>query len=128
MNLFFEPLDENLEVFPLLEVTQVFEVDMEAGMCLFVPAWWWVQSYTDDSEVLMTEMEFELHSQFFDLIKTGIDKEMILSMDNDFHSTHSRISQFEKSKKAKDNAHKKPFNSHVIKHLNIEKQEEKEQS
>lgn len=126
MNLFFEPLDENLEVFPLLEVTQVFEVDMEAGMCLFVPAWWWVQSYTDDSEVLMTEMEFELHSQFFDLIKTGIDKEMILSMDNDFHSTHSRISQFEKSKKAKENAHKKHSSNSHLGHL--EKHEEKKQS
>jgi len=126
VNLFFEPLDENLEVFPLLEVTQVFEVDMEAGMCLFVPAWWWVQSYTDDSEVLMTEMEFELHSQFFDLIKTGIDKEMILSMDNDFHSTHSRISQFEKSKNAKENAHKKHSSNSHLGHL--EKHEEKKQS
>ena len=62
VNLFYEPLDELLGAFPLLEVTQVFQTSLNAGDCLFVPAWWWVQSGTEQGESIVLEMEFEVHS------------------------------------------------------------------
>lgn len=104
IDLFYDPLDENLEVFPLLEVMQVFEVVLAPGMCLFVPAWWWAQSRTDDGETMMTEMEFEVHSQFFDLINSGIEKEMILSQENDYQQAQERVKKQEDEKhmKARD--------------------------
>jgi len=32
----------NLETFPLLMEIQVFEVNLTAGQCVFIPAWWWL--------------------------------------------------------------------------------------
>ena len=82
VNLFYEPLDELLGAFPLLEVAQVYETNVKAGDCLFVPAWWWLQGGTEQDETIMVEMEFEVHSQFYELINTGFDKEMILNSEN----------------------------------------------
>lgn len=42
VDLFHDPVAENLDVFPLLNQTQIYHVDLEAGQCLFIPAHWWV--------------------------------------------------------------------------------------
>lgn len=91
VNLFYDPLDELLGAFPLLEVAQVFQTTVTAGDCLFVPAWWWVQSSTEKEETMMLEMEFEVHSQFYDLINSGFEKEMILHSENTLKESQARI-------------------------------------
>mmetsp|Transcript_10933 Transcript_10933/g.18275 ORF Transcript_10933/g.18275 Transcript_10933/m.18275 type:complete len:127 (-) Transcript_10933:415-795(-) len=45
VDLFHESIYDNFETFPLLREAQVIEVTLkEPGECLFIPAWWWVQS------------------------------------------------------------------------------------
>jgi len=44
VDLFHVSFKENIESFPLLKEVQMWEFFLEAGDCVFIPAWWWVQS------------------------------------------------------------------------------------
>ena len=46
VDLFHEPKSDNIKRFPLLKQAQVHDVTLKKGDCLFIPAWWWVQSKT----------------------------------------------------------------------------------
>ena len=63
------------------------------GQCLFVPAWWWVQGRTESEDTMITEMEFEIHSVYFNQINTGIEKELILIQENDLHGSTNRANK-----------------------------------
>lgn len=64
----------NIETFPLLLETQVLEVALTPGQCLFVPAWWWLQVHAlGEDDALVVDMEFEPHSQLYNLINKGIE-------------------------------------------------------
>jgi hypothetical protein len=55
VDLFHEPLHEIIDRFPLLQMVHINEVHLSAGQCLFVPAWWWVQTNTPhDGESIYT--------------------------------------------------------------------------
>lgn len=55
VDLFHKPFDENVLTFPLLRELQMNEVDLKAGDCLFVPAWWWIQRRTIRGKSYSTE-------------------------------------------------------------------------
>ena len=42
VDLFYENVTDNLLTFPLLKETPVYEVTLNKGECLFIPAWWWM--------------------------------------------------------------------------------------
>jgi len=91
VDLFYEQTLKNFELFPLLQLTQVFEVNMTAGNCMFVPSFWWIQSYTPEGkESIMTVMEFEKHSLQYELVNKGIDSEIILNDINSYHASRER--------------------------------------
>ena len=50
VDLFYPNMTENLETFPLLNSTMVYEVTLEAGDCLFIPAFYWIQGHTPKNE------------------------------------------------------------------------------
>ena len=110
IDLFHKPLSENIQRFPLLKQTQVFDITLHPGNCIYVPAWWWMQSTAlsqqevnahdqnasrpkpknDDlrllsnnsSDSINVQFDFEPHSQLFDIINTGIELDLILADEN----------------------------------------------
>lgn len=77
----------------------MFEVTLEAGDCIFLPAWWWIQSNSlADVPSLLVEMEFEAHSQMFDIINEGIELDIILADENEQDSMW-RLDKIEKKLK-----------------------------
>jgi len=104
VDLFHVPVEENFKRFPLLSQTQVFDVTLHPGTCVFVPAWWWAQSITisqsevdahdqnrkltSDDDSLTVLMEFSPHSMLFHTINTGIELDLILADENSDESEY----------------------------------------
>ena len=82
---------------------------LHPGTCIFVPAWWWVQTITigkaeverheqnlqnktrvlrSEDDSLTIQMEFQPHSQLFDVINTGIELDLILGDENSDESQY----------------------------------------
>ena len=83
VNLFHEPRYESIEEFPLLQQAVVHEVKLNPGECLYVPAFWWMQSNTPHGgESIYLEFKFEVVSQLWQLITKAIDSEIMLDYEN----------------------------------------------
>jgi len=54
----FDLMDPDLERFPLAAEARLFEVDLEAGQCLFIPVGWWHQVTSLDFSVTVTYTNF----------------------------------------------------------------------
>ena len=68
-----------IETFPLIQLMTVYEVTLTPGQCLFVPAFWWVQSNTPkDVESIYLESQFAAHSKLWALVNKGIEHEIII--------------------------------------------------
>lgn len=46
VDLFHDDMKQQFEKFPLLKETVVHDVTLRSGECLYIPAWWWMQSKT----------------------------------------------------------------------------------
>jgi hypothetical protein len=44
VDLFHKDMADQFKKFPLLKETVVHDVTLRPGECLFIPAWWWMQS------------------------------------------------------------------------------------
>lgn len=55
------------------------EVTLSAGDCMYVPAYYYVQSRTVgkglDDETIMLAEQYESHSKFFDVVLDGLETE-----------------------------------------------------
>lgn len=59
--------------FPLLRQAKVQILQLSAGSCLFVPAFWWVQSSTLSDYSVLLNFEYEAHSELANLFFRAID-------------------------------------------------------
>jgi hypothetical protein len=77
----------------------MYEFFLEAGDCVFIPAWWWVQSETTGpNATMMVELEFEAHSQMYEIINQGIEMDIILGDENEEDSIY-RLNKVEEKLK-----------------------------
>jgi hypothetical protein len=62
--------------FPLYSETKVLGVTLKAGQCMFVPAFYWVQSETKtgNEHSILVNYEFETHSELLNLLFQAIDQ------------------------------------------------------
>ena len=62
---------------------------------MFIPAWWWVQSYTvstdDHPDTLVIDFDFETHSELFSIINDGIEENFILGDENDAERIYQKM-------------------------------------
>lgn len=69
---FFRPT--NSTKFPLFEQAKVFKSIVLEGDCLFVPAYYWVQSQTRSDASMLISFEYESHSEMITLLFEAIDE------------------------------------------------------
>ena len=69
--------------FPFAKQVNFLEVTLEAGDCLYVPAYYYIQSKTvglqgsTQIETIMIARTYESHSAFVDLMLEGLEKEIM---------------------------------------------------
>ncbi|CDW89807.1 UNKNOWN [Stylonychia lemnae] len=63
----------NTTKFPLYERAKVLNIIVDEGDCLFVPAFYWVQSHTVAEEAILVNFEYESHSELANLLFKAID-------------------------------------------------------
>ena len=69
--------------FPFAKQVNFLEVTLEAGDCLYVPAYYYIQSKTvglqgsTPIETIMIARTYESHSAFVDLMLEGLEKEIM---------------------------------------------------
>ena len=73
IDLFFHNVTMNIATFPLLAQAVIHEATIGPGECIFIPAWWWVQSKTVSEEsVLILDIDFESHSAMYEVFNKGL--------------------------------------------------------
>jgi hypothetical protein len=70
---FFEEVD--LGKFPLFQEAKILSVTLEAGQCLFVPTFYWMQSqsHTGEDHTIIVSFDYESHSELLSLLFQAID-------------------------------------------------------
>ena len=74
---FFNPDYEN---FPLTKQVIFLNATLKAGDCMYVPAYYYLQSRTlteDQGETIMIVDQYESHSQFVDLFMDGLEVDIV---------------------------------------------------
>eukprot|EP00347_Sterkiella_histriomuscorum_P003417 403364374 len=66
--------DVNVTKYPLFQDARVLDQVVEQGNCIFVPAYYWVQTHTLSDEVTMMYFEYESHSELATLLFKAIDQ------------------------------------------------------
>jgi Cupin-like domain len=70
---FFKPV--NLTRYPLFAEVKLLTAELKAGECIFIPAFYWVQTQTKGSDsTVMMNFEFNSHSELLNLLFQAIDK------------------------------------------------------
>lgn len=69
---FFRPV--NTTDYPLFDYAKVLTVEVEKGQCLFVPAFYFMQSQTVTDKSTIVTFEYESHSELVALLFKAIDK------------------------------------------------------
>ena len=69
---FFRPV--NTTRYPLFQQAKVFTANVKEGDCLFVPAYYWVQSKTISDASMIINFEYESHSEMNTLLFEAIDQ------------------------------------------------------
>ena len=62
--------------YPLFAEAKVLSVEVEAGQCLFIPAFYWMQSktlLTGNEMAIIMNFEYESHSELLNLLFSAID-------------------------------------------------------
>ena len=68
--------DIDTSKFPLFLEAKVLGVTLNAGQCLFVPAFYWIQSQTKtgNEHSILVNFQFETHSELLNLLFQAIDQ------------------------------------------------------
>ncbi len=68
--------DIDTSKFPLFVEAKVLGVTLAAGQCLFVPAFYWIQSSTKtgNEHTILVNFQFETHSELLNLLFQAIDQ------------------------------------------------------
>ena len=67
---FFEP---DYEKFPLMKNAVILEAKLEAGDCIYIPAFYYIQSETVVGESKFVTSEYAAHSQIVDMVMNSLD-------------------------------------------------------
>ena len=67
----------DLEKFPFAKYVSFIDVELKAGDCLYVPAFFYLQSQTMAEETVMITLQYAPHSQILDMIFNGLDSQII---------------------------------------------------
>lgn len=64
--MFHADIKMNIQTFPLLASTVIHEATLGPGECMFIPAWWWVQSQTVSKDhAMVLDIDFDSHSAMY---------------------------------------------------------------
>lgn len=69
----------NLIDHPLFEEANLLTVQVHKGGCVFVPAYYWMQSQTISTESTLLTFEYESHSELVTLLFQAIDRGILQS-------------------------------------------------
>lgn len=70
--------DVDYKRFPLATKVNFISVTLSAGDCLYVPAYFYLQSKTlAASETILLTEQYESHSQFVDLLMDGLEYDIV---------------------------------------------------
>jgi hypothetical protein len=64
----------NTTQYPLFERAKVLGVNANKGACIFVPAFYWLQTKTTSKESTLLTFEYESHSELVSLLFQAIDQ------------------------------------------------------
>ena len=89
---FFEP---NLKKYPFAKEVRFIDAVLEAGDCLYVPAFYYIQSRTeaaDGLETIMITSDYQAHSKIVDMILNGL--EMKALTDEESHQFDQKMAGY----------------------------------
>lgn len=69
---FFGRIDR--DKFPLFKGARVLRATLNKGQCIYVPAYFWVQTSTVADRTIMLTFEYEAHSELTSLLFKAIDQ------------------------------------------------------
>ena len=86
----FSPLDFfniNWSLYPLAGQVNFVNATLNAGDCMYIPAYYYVQSKSTgvgglSSETIMIMEQYESHSKFIDVVMDGIEEERVASKES----------------------------------------------
>eukprot|EP00347_Sterkiella_histriomuscorum_P022824 403337013 len=64
----------NYTKFPLAKSVKMITAKVEAGQCIYIPAYYWQQSQTQTEKTIMVSFEYEAHSELTSLFFKAIDQ------------------------------------------------------
>ena len=91
VNLFMSA-QEMHQKFRLSLNANILDAKLDEGDCIYIPAYYYVQSKTNSDESILLSQEFEPHSQFVDLIFEAVEQGTVT--DDKSHEWDAAMAKF----------------------------------